>query len=180
MKKEHDLTGKTFHDWCVVKLSKYKSNTDRDRYWDCRCRCGKENPVRACYLKNGQSKRCVECGHERQRIRGREIPLGYWNNLKRNALKRNIEFDITKENIINILNQQSNLCVLSGLPIEFAQTASDHLRGKTTASVDRISSKQGYRISNVQLVHKTVNFMKRDLKQEEFVSLCESIAKTAQ
>lgn len=175
IKKEHNLTNKIFNDWKVLQLSEYRSDSDRDRYWDCQCKCGTEKPVKACYLKSGQSKRCVECAHERQRIRGRKIPLGYWNNMKRNALKRGLEFSITKEDVISVLNRQSNKCALSGLPIQFAETASDHLQGKTTASVDRIDSKHGYKISNIQIVHKTINFMKRDLEQDDFITLCEHV-----
>lgn len=175
MRKEHDLTGKTFHDWKVLRLSDYRSSSDRDRYWHCKCKCGEEKPVRACYLKNGQSKRCVNCGHERQRIRGRKIPLGYWSNLKRNALKRGIEFDITKDDVLSTLENQSYKCALSGLPVKFAETASDHLRGETTASVDRIDPSKGYVVGNIQIVDKTVNYMKHTLSQKQFIFLCESV-----
>lgn len=175
MKKEFDLLGKVFHDWTVLQLSEYKSSSDRDRYWDCRCKCGIQKPVRACYLKNGQSKRCVDCAHEKQIIRGREIPLGYWSSLKNNASKRSIEFNITKENVIFALKNQSNKCALSGLPVKFADTASDHLRGETTASVDRIDSSKGYFVNNIQIVHKTINYMKHTLTQEEFLFFCESV-----
>jgi len=49
------------------------------------------------------------------------------------------------------------------------------LRGKTTASVDRIDSSKGYVTGNIQIVHKTVNYMKHTLTQADFLFFCESI-----
>ncbi|MDF2422376.1 MAG: hypothetical protein OPY06_05145 [Nitrosopumilus sp.] len=175
MRKQHDLAGRTFNDWKVLHLSEYKDKRNKDRYWECECKCGKIQPVRACYLKNGMSKRCRDCGWENQKIKGRKIPSSYWSNCKRNASKRKIEFSICKDDVIYLLKKQSNTCFLSGLPIRFAESESDHLRGETTASIDRIDSSLGYTKDNIQLVHKTINFMKRNLSDQEFVLICEAV-----
>ena len=46
----------------------------------------------------------------------------------------------------------------------------------TTASLDRIDSKKGYTIDNVQWVYKKINMMKQNYDQKEFVNLCCLIA----
>jgi hypothetical protein len=46
----------------------------------------------------------------------------------------------------------------------------------TTASLDRIDSSKGYTIDNVQWVHKTVNLMKRELNQQDFIDICNKIS----
>jgi hypothetical protein len=52
------------------------------------------------------------------------------------------------------------------------KTAAGH-RG--TASLDRIDSTLGYVTGNVQWVHKSVNHMKSDTPEEEFVEWCRRI-----
>jgi hypothetical protein len=44
-----------------------------------------------------------------------------------------------------------------------------------TASLDRIDSKLGYIPGNIQWVHKTINRMKVNLPEEDFVYFCRLI-----
>ena len=83
-----------------------------------------------------------------------------------------------KEFLYGLLyTQQSNKCALSGLPISISNTVKgDMNRGETTASLDRINSTKGYSRDNVQWVHKTVNKMKMDLDESEFIGMCKAIA----
>jgi hypothetical protein len=48
----------------------------------------------------------------------------------------------------------------------------------TNASIDRIDSKLGYLMGNVQLVCRAVNVAKSDLPQQEFFRLCAAVAET--
>ena len=45
-----------------------------------------------------------------------------------------------------------------------------------TASVDRIDSTKGYLKGNVQWVHKSINQMKSNRTDEEFIALCKAVA----
>ena len=51
----HDLTGKTFHYWTVLRFAGYKKYVP---YYTCECRCGNIADVTARYLRNGMSKSC--------------------------------------------------------------------------------------------------------------------------
>jgi hypothetical protein len=44
-----------------------------------------------------------------------------------------------------------------------------------TASLDRIDSKLGYNINNIQWVHKDVNTIKWDLSHDKFIEICQII-----
>ncbi len=89
--------------------------------------------------------------------------------LKRVAKLRNIKFTITDKEMWKLLTNQERKCALSGLSIVFKNA-----RHKT-ASLDRIDSKKGYTIDNVQWVHKDINRMKSSLKQNYFIKLCKLI-----
>lgn len=45
-----------------------------------------------------------------------------------------------------------------------------------TASLDRIDNKLGYTKDNIQWVYRSVNFMKNELDQNEFIEICKQIA----
>jgi hypothetical protein len=63
--------------------------------------------------------------------------------------------------------RQCDTCSLSGVKISVADG---------TASLDRIDNRYGYLQTNVQWVHRYVNFMKVDLPESEFVRFCSSIS----
>ena len=50
------------------------------------------------------------------------------------------------------------------------------MHGGATASLDRIDSDGAYTIDNVQWIHKDINRMKSNLKQENFIEYCRLIA----
>lgn len=45
-----------------------------------------------------------------------------------------------------------------------------------TASLDRIDSSKGYKIENIQWVHKDINQMKSALENNKFIELCELVS----
>lgn len=50
-----DLSGQTLNNWTVLRIAPVRHGLI---YWQCRCVCGKESPVSAKRLRNGQSKSC--------------------------------------------------------------------------------------------------------------------------
>lgn len=96
----------------------------------------------------------------------------YWNRIERQAKRRRKDFEISIEYASQILQQQGELCALTGLPIT-ANATEDLL----TASLDRIDNAVGYTKGNVQWVHKSINMMRGSLTVMEFVMLCALVAK---
>ena len=100
------------------------------------------------------------------------IPVSWFTKFKTGAKARNIEFSLSIEDVVDILEVQSYKCALSGVDLSF-QTK----RGKIhRASIDRIDSSKGYFKDNIQIVDKDINKMKLDHSQEYFISLCKRIA----
>lgn len=84
------------------------------------------------------------------------------------AKRRNHQFNITVDYLDLILKQQENRCAYTNL--EF-----DNSNPMLSLSLDRIDSKKGYIFDNVQFVLSSVNYMKQDFTEEEFMNLCKII-----
>lgn len=146
----------------------------------CKCDCSIEKYVICSSLKKGLSKGCFKCGHGKKgekniHFKGyKEIP-GSWFGRYSNRSKK-FEFNITIEDVYNKWIKQDKKCALSGIDINFKNTNSKKTRHRydlvCTASLDRIDSKKGYLINNIQLVHKDINMMKKEYNQDYFIEMC--------
>lgn len=89
-------------------------------------------------------------------------------NLCTKAKLRNQEFDpdIDWENLYDIWVEQNGRCAYSGMPLSI-ETNHPH-----TVSLDRTDSSKGYVRGNLKLLSWSVNKMKQDLKEDEFLELC--------
>tara|TARA_R110002096_G_scaffold394_1_gene2513 strand:- start:18 stop:608 length:591 start_codon:yes stop_codon:yes gene_type:complete len=149
------------------------SSTKHTYKYLCRCECGTEQFVDCYNLEAGVSTCCYPCGNHRNKGEGNPAWRGhrglsgkYLSRLKRGAVKRNLEFDITVDQMCDLYEEQNKTCALSGLPITLGRDA----------SVDRIDNEVGYAIDNIQWVHKHINFMKRTYSQEYFIEMCSKVA----
>ena len=110
-------------------------------------------------------------GHE-------ELSGTRWSSYQKGAEARGFVFTITIEYAWELFLQQDRKCALTGIPINFDMNL-DNLRKyghqSGTASLDRIDSKKGYEVGNVQWVHKDVNKVKMDLPEEDFFRIVKQI-----
>lgn len=61
------MIGKQFGEWTVQEFShvlKYGKRARIERFWKCKCSCGKFGIVNGYTLRNGRSTRCRECSIE--------------------------------------------------------------------------------------------------------------------
>lgn len=103
-----------------------------------------------------------------------EISKSYFNSLKLGAKRRNLEFKINIEEIWELFLSQKRKCALSGVQLFFPKIKDEKFYN---ASLDRIDSKIGYLINNLQWVDRNINFMKQSFNNEEFLSLVRKIYK---
>ncbi len=169
--------GEAFNSWTVVSPSK---NRGTRKVWLCKCKCGTEKEVYEQNLKNNKSKSCG-CYVTEKFWKGHgDISMTYWSALKNGAKSRDIEFLISIKEAWDIFLLQNKKCALSNEKIYFAKSTSVSKRKLGTASMDRIDSSLGYTKNNCQWVHKSVNRLKMDMKQDDFLLWCHKISKNNQ
>lgn len=150
-------------------------------FWPVRCDCGKEFTIRGASLTGKKGSRSCGCeipkhGSSHGLWSGYgAMPGAFWSKTKGSAAQRGIPFKITKRQAWEIFETQGQRCALTGIDIGFSKCAESHVHGGTTASLDRIDSKKGYEVSNVQWVHKMVNRMKWGLSHGSFIGLCRKV-----
>jgi len=99
----------------------------------------------------------------------------YWNEIRKGARKRSLEFDITIEFVWELFKKQNRACPYTGEELVLVKSLGLD-RKLQTASLDRINNDKGYIKSNVQWVHKQINMMKYKYTSEELVELCCKVA----
>lgn len=98
-----------------------------------------------------------------------DITGGYWRHLRKNALKRGIEFTITVDEAWGIFVEQNGKCALSGEQIFFSE---NWRHEEQTASLDRISYSNSYNVRNVRWVHKDIERIKGSFSDDVLLEWC--------
>ena len=175
--------GQRFGSWLV--LSRGDNARSGATRWCCQCDCGTISLVNQAHLIRGFSTSCG-CVRNRnlraRRFRGcGDIHLSFYSNIKNRATnvyggRQAMAFTVTIEYLWALFLEQNRCCALSGLPLQFAPTTSDHDRHQGNASLDRIDNVKGYVPGNVQWVHKHLNYMKRTYDQAYFIEMCRPVS----
>lgn len=176
----------------------WNGNPKKYKTFKCICDCGKvvikdaNRVVRGlykscgCLLKEMQDSfndRHVKTGRKSSRWKGSgDVPKQVWNNIYHSALRREIPFEITIEEIANQFVVQNKKCAISGELLTFGKqikrngmSPAEYFALTNTASLDRIDSTKGYVKGNIQWVHKDINKMKQNLTENLFFEWIEKI-----
>jgi hypothetical protein len=146
------------------------------------CECGNTKRMRLDSFYNGKIKSCgcltkvrkMMCGKNNPAFKGLDIiPISWFKDCKRNAVRRNIDWLISIEDVNTALQSQKFKCALSGEEIYFGRI---RYRDETNASIDRIDSMLPYTPDNIQMVTKKMNVMKSVFTQEDFIQNCKIVA----
>lgn len=161
-----------------------RSYSSKDRSYSvakCKCDCGNITIGR---VKEIRSNLKMSCGCLMRRKNEKspnwkgcgEISGHHWYIIRRRSLKNpeRLPFEITIEYAWEIFLKQNRKCALTGIEIYFALGGSENKKDGT-ASLDRIDSSKGYIPGNVQWVHKTINTIKWQLPEEDFIQWCKLV-----
>jgi hypothetical protein len=172
-----NLLGKRFGYGIVIAFAGYyyKGCISKRRcvVWKLRCDCGNEYETISEYLTNGN---CSSCGCMKKNFhnvpnmsngRTKATISVYFKNIQQNAKRRGYDFCMTQNELLDLFYKQNSKCALSNETISFENK---------TASLDRIDNTKGYSIDNVQWVHRTINFMKNTLLQQDFIQWCHKVS----
>lgn len=161
--------GQVFGKWRVKDYSHY----DNEHYWLVECVCKTIAPRRAGQLVNNRSSSCRTCAaKDRESSKSPfweglgPISKQYLTRLKH----RKKEVTITLKDLLTQWEKQEGRCVYTN--VRLLLVSRDSGWKQSTASIDRIDSSKGYVKGNIQWVHKRINSMKNDLKEEEFIQWC--------
>ena len=153
----------------------------KDNKLICQCKCGTIKELHSSRIRNKQIKSCG-CLNHRKGIYSPNcksygsIPYSVYTKCKINSSDRNIEFNITIEDLDSQYKIQNGKCAISGIDIGF-HNCRQKSKILSTASLDRIDSSKPYTKDNIQWVHKQIQQMKWTSKQDEFINWCKIIAK---
>lgn len=100
----------------------------------------------------------------------------YFIQARGNAKKRNINFDITENDLKSLYEQQDGLCALSGIKMTFKPGTRKRINN-TKLSVDRINNSKGYTKDNIQLITWQANMAKGAWTNKQLINMCKNIIK---
>lgn len=175
-----DLTGKTFGRLTVLK--EVEQGKDGHSYWLCSCECGNTKNVQGKLLRSSNTR---SCGCFRKDSL-RKIPgEANWHSLfcqyKANSKRRGYEFNLNKENFINLAKANCYYCGSSPtqkLKTYEASQNTKEWRDKCIIfynGIDRINNDLGYINENVVSCCKNCNRAKSKLTKDEFFELIKKI-----
>lgn len=173
-----DYTDKMIRGWLVLGTIRCVLKPNRRNYqtaWLCQCQCGSEPQwVDKYNIITGRSRGCYACygtrtsGETNGNWKGfGEISGEAFNRVRNGARERNIRLEVTISDLHDLWIAQNRMCALTGMPLVMGETA----------SLDRIDSNSHYHSGNVQWVHKTINIMKNNFSEDEFIEMCCLVAK---
>lgn len=175
-KRCKDLTNKVFYSLTAIyPTEKPLSTTTKSRgiWWLCKCVCGNEKIVRSTELLKGDTKSCGCMNKYSNNCRYKGVGLiaqSVFSHIKWGAVKRGIHFDLTKDYLWDLYQNQDGKCYYTGIDVTL-----NTRNNKKTASLDRIDSSKGYVEGNVVWVHKDINLMKNVFSKEQFVNYCKLV-----
>ena len=127
--------------------------------------CGCKRYDRSAYVGN-KNPRFKGCG---------DIGINYMQTLRACAKTREIQFDVTIEQIWDLFLKQDSKCAFSNESLCFSSPRQRAKGFEQTASLDRIDSSKGYIEGNVQWLHKDINNMKHTHTEDYFINLCKLV-----
>lgn len=118
-------------------------------------------------------KTCCTAGNERSRAKVNSTIEGrakiFLQNARKSAAKRQQEFLLSVDDVVECWNGQHQICAYSGRQMTLES-------GKlNTVSIERIDSQKGYTSENTVLVCQAINRMKSDFGFEDFYELCRDV-----
>lgn len=132
-------------------------------------------------VRNNKDYRCNNCkSNQRKKIIENydddtkliKVLQARWHGAKDRAIRKQLPFDISKQDLLVLWKLQDGKCALSGLPMTYELAEG---RVYTNVSIDQIEPSKGYTKENIQLVCMAVNQLKSDFDLNTVLTICKSI-----
>lgn len=184
--------GQEFGKLIVISERFYRYANSGKKIWSVKCECNCQTPkkivtidisdlcterVKSCgCIHSDKMKTCHGFGQQNAIWKSpNEISINFFNEKKKKAAKRKIEWNISIEYLYEIWKSQNGFCPLSNvkLTIHRYRKLGKNFRG--TASIDRVDSSKGYIEGNIQFTHKIINKMKWEFNIPTFLYYCDLV-----
>ena len=96
-------------------------------------------------------------------------------NAKKRATKRGLPFDLDKEYLIDIFEDQNGVCFYSGIKMNVVKDDDSSVHDPLKMSLDCVDPDKGYIKGNVVWSAYCVNTFKQKMSQQEMLDVCQSI-----
>jgi hypothetical protein len=161
---KNDLTGKKFGKLTVVSFQEVGKN---GRLWKCICECGNTKIYTAGYLNSG---RCLSCGCDRRSQPRLDFGESAFNELYgnyiRNARRRNVSFDLSREEFKELTSSKCFYCDRE--PEQIQRGGGKNSGVYVYNGIDRIDSSIGYERNNIVPCCGECNTAKNKTSQPSF------------
>ena len=118
-------------------------------------------------------KKCCKKGNQRSLEKKYSTFEGrittFLHTCKKSSVKRNQEFNLTRQDFIDMWEKQKGICAYTGMQMSLKPNTLE------SVSVERVNNDIGYTPENTVLVVNAVNKMKSNLKGEDFFKFCKSV-----
>jgi len=144
-------------------------------YYLFQCTCGKQKVILGIGVTSGNTK---SCGCYRKRFNKTLLPndLAVKKHIilqyKRHAKRRNLAFDITEQEFIELILQPCHYC---GTEPSNNKKIKNHMNGFLYSGIDRVDSSMGYNKENCVPCCEKCNRAKLVMSKEEFLSWIKAV-----
>lgn len=153
-------------------ISFHSQDKNRKNKWLCKCICGNHITVRGSDLVRNKSLQCKECKNKEMYQGEGYLSGSYMYKTRTGAIIRNLSFEVDIKYLWNLFIEQNMKCFYTDLPITLQKNAQKLM----TTSLDRTDSTKGYIPGNVKWVHKSINRIKQNFSEKEFINFCQLVA----
>jgi len=142
--------------------------------WECACDCGNVSYPTGCRLRRGLVKSCG-CTVRKPRLpKGQPAFNRAFDGMKRSAKKRNHEWKLTKEQVIELVDKDCFYC--GAPPSNIAKPPGNSKGTYAYNGIDRVDNNKGYLITNVVTSCFFCNRAKQDKSVPDFFNWIRQIA----
>lgn len=161
-----DLSGQRFERLMAVERVGSKNG---NALWKCKCDCLNDVVVPGAYLLNGNTKSCGcltrdVCWFKPLKFGEANFNLMY-SRYKQGAVKRNILFNLTKDDFRELIYKNCNYCASAPTSVWNRKILNGHI---PCNGIDRVDNNKGYSSDNCVPCCSICNQAKSTLTAEEF------------
>lgn len=171
--KNQDITNQRFGHLVALHPSQRKHDSQYP-YWTCKCDCGNISDTIIYSLIKGATTSCgCKFGVKAKTNRHKSALNKVYSDYKHKAKIRKIEWNLSKEEVIDLVSKNCNYC---GLPP--SNTVKVHTMKNTTtkySGIDRVDPSKGYAITNCVPSCAQCNYAKLGMNGVQFANWVKSI-----